>query len=294
MKELRFLFLILGLPIQSWAQGYIPSLGKTSTRWYSAREAIDRVDNITISTRKDTIIDEKEYKELFIEGISERINFYIREDTILGKVWMYDPSNQKEVLTMDLSLEKGDTFKIYNSIYDNDSVAVVDSVYYIEGKKQVVFDYQLRINLNYEKLTFIEGLGPNNGFLFQIESLSDNLPYTQLLLCVFKNEEIYYKNQYIATESCVYAGGDVGIKNRVSSYDIRVFPNPASDILNIIIPESSSGILEIYSMNGILMNRQCFSDSEKCISISNLNSGVYQLFFKSQTNEIAIGKFIKL
>lgn len=63
----------------------------------------------------------------------------------------------------------------------------------------------------------------------------------------------------------------------VSANTLRVYPNPARNTLNVDMPESSSGVLQVFGMDGRLLQTNMVSGSTAAIDISGLASGQYLL-----------------
>lgn len=290
MKKILFIKLIVLISaLNVWPQGYQSVFDKDTTMWYQAREAIDRIDHIEIKALSDTIINAKDYKKLDVKGILDDSKFFLREDTTLGKVWIYDLENHMEFLTMDLSLNKGDTFRIRNIIYEGqDSVAIVDSVYNIDNKKHIRLDYGIQIHNTKDKLTFIEGIGPNAGLIYQLSTLDDNNPYSQVLLCVYKDTIRVYRDEKYSNENCAF-NGNVSINNTLPVDDFSVYPNPVFDFFCFSNPFNTHGILEIYNIKGMLLKTYNIeASSQTIINTSAYQKGLYILLFKD--NEILISK----
>lgn len=82
---------------------------------------------------------------------------------------------------------------------------------------------------------------------------------------IFSNELVYHYKQVIETNI-----------PEIRKDEIHVFPNPATDILNIVLPDNiQNPMLNIYSMNGQKLISQQLYNSNSNISIIHLNPGVY-------------------
>ncbi len=280
--------------INIWCQGYQSIFGNDSTTWYQAREAIDRIDLIVIKSQYDTLIKTKNYIRVSIDGIIEKSAFFLREDTTPGKLWILDLENAMEYLLMDLSLNRGDTFRVSTNFSYQDSLAIVDSVFISEGRKHIILNYDLQIGSNIEKLRFIEGIGPGSGLIYQINTLDDNIVNSHFLLCVFKDSERVFKDEQFSTENCIYTNGQVNIFENVVKGGVSIYPNPGAKNLQIVFPLESNGKLEVYNINGQLV------DSYSINSITTFNlpvndyiNGIYLLIFKTDFKTQLIGKLIK-
>lgn len=75
---------------------------------------------------------------------------------------------------------------------------------------------------------------------------------------------------------------------RVRSFDktnnLQIYPNPASDQVNILLPSNSSGKVSIYDVSGKLILQKIVADqNEVNINTSNLTTGIYTVSFENQT-----------
>lgn len=88
-----------------------------------------------------------------------------------------------------------------------------------------------------------------------------------------------------------YSYDNSGIEPVLTSSDILImYPNPASDKLNVLLPENSE--LEIYSNEGQLLKSFVIKENNTSIDISGFAKGMY--FMKVKTDKgIVIKKFIK-
>ena len=113
----------------SFCQNYQSLFGDTSTTWEIIPHGYcDFICSQTIIVSGDTTISANNYK--IISGLPG----FVREDTGQGKAWFYDTNNNTEYLVMDLGLNLGDTFNIYDYFNIANSF-IVDSVYYESSKK---------------------------------------------------------------------------------------------------------------------------------------------------------------
>lgn len=78
----------------------------------------------------------------------------------------------------------------------------------------------------------------------------------------------------------------------LSYKNISIFPNPASDILNIKMPVIFTPIL-IYNGVGQLVINQELNSLENQLDISMLDSGVYYIYIKNEKQDPSIFKLIK-
>lgn len=79
---------------------------------------------------------------------------------------------------------------------------------------------------------------------------------------------------------------------KVDTQDIKVFPNPANDIINISSNEAINNV-NILSVSGQVVKVLNSSDLSQGINIADLNPGVYYLLIETE-GEFIPKKFIKL
>jgi photosystem II stability/assembly factor-like uncharacterized protein len=114
---------------------------------------------------------------------------------------------------------------------------------------------------------------------------------------------IYFPNAttgYIVGDSgtILKTNGDaipVGIDKKQQISSLKIYPNPATDLISIELPESGSnmnGTVSIYRMSGQELIQQQVQDSRTEINVSSLPKGIY--FVRLVNNEkIDYGKFVK-
>ncbi|MBO4282892.1 MAG: hypothetical protein J5873_06855, partial [Bacteroidales bacterium] len=139
---------------------------------------------------------------------------YFREDTVLGRLYRYYFRLDTEVLFCDMSLRQGDTFWLpfprvpitwdyylaMDYLYgEMGKPMVVDTVFYLNGRKHIRFAYLNAKSLFCKRsggisgiaecyhvpLAFIEGIGPTYG----VGNMNKSLP---ILLCVHKDDTLAF------------------------------------------------------------------------------------------------------
>lgn len=99
---------------------------------------------------------------------------------------------------------------------------------------------------------------------------------------------------YIYTTSQVITpASSNGIQHQAYSEQVAVFPNPASDHIQIIDYSQTSDLLNIsiFDMNGALVTEKSVKPNER-IAVDNLKTGIYALQITSSKG-IAVRKFLK-
>ncbi len=266
--KILFFGLFIGLLIPVFSQPYQSIFTADSCHWNVYEFIPDYGRNILYMVNSDTTINEEKYFKLQrdeLEGPGQPSGYnydwgFIREDTVNGKYWWLDQEEAyDESLFMDLGLEKGDKFYF---IWDykgpqGDSI-IVDSVYYENDRKIVEFSY----SLNFMKLKFIEGVGPNIGFCISEANFWDW--YT--LLCMYDNDELIYSTAANVTGNC-YKDPFVGLEENTSINDIEIYPNP------------SSGLVNVHLNNLPIQNFQLhiYNSAGKCIITQNISGSITTL-----------------
>ncbi len=249
----------------SSAQNYKSIFGSTATSWNVIPFcAYDYLVSKTVVATHDTTIATNTYK--IINGLGG----YLREDTIQGKVWFYDATYHEEYLVMNLGLNLGDIFVFYD--YGNVATqCIVDSVYYESGLKRVRINGSTAMCSLHQKVIFTEGSGPSSSFNYQRRSNGFEVP--SFMLCHFK-DGVRVLGNHLFKDSCNVV--EVGIaENKLSSNQITISPNPASDIITIESLSKASNTIAIYTLQGKLLRQTPLRQAKTDISIADFDAGVY-------------------
>ncbi len=282
MKKIVLLNVLLAMLMAVNAQtdsiGYKSIFGRESTVWYGATDYVD-MDwmNHVLQTDGDTVIDGYSYK---IVPWDNWIEFYLREDTLTGKVWCRYPDwvptlpdinieADTDYLIMDLSLEVGDSIIFFMSYHPGGFSSrkyYVSSIDYVDSMKHVVLmdDYD---EYGYYGcvVEFVEGAGCSNLFgmitVPQIESF---------LLCCYKDGELVFHNPRLEGNDC-YMHNHAGIVDGGDNEPINIYPNPCSDWLKIDVEWMQSATL--LNVRGETL-AHCTAN-QSLIDMSNLPAGAY-------------------
>jgi len=228
-------------------------------------------------------------------------SLFFREDTISGKLWVYDEVEEREWLAIDMGMELNDSLLLssrYAAYYD--TIAVVDSVFYDnEGRKHLRFNlscFNFALSPNDNELEFIEGIGTNFGLGYQVINPIDDL-YQEILLCAFKDNEKIYSHNSESGDSCKIINNGVGIVNIYQS-GLRVWPNPCQKIVNIDLPGGyyGYGTVLISDNAGKLVYSKSFQCLEFGITIdmSLFKPGIYFIETKLNNHKVYQNKLIRL
>jgi hypothetical protein len=74
--------------------------------------------------------------------------------------------------------------------------------------------------------------------------------------------------------------------------EIRVYPNPASSVLNIDVESPSE--IKIYNVDGVLEKQASSSNKQLTILIEDLSPGIYFIKVKTKAGKVMQSKFIKI
>src|SRR5690606_15446657 len=80
--------------------------------------------------------------------------------------------------------------------------------------------------------------------------------------------------------------------NTLDLVDLKVYPNPAIDVINVDYKEDISSIT-IYDMNGRQVTHKELNNSSNVISVQQLASGTYIMKVETVNKETSLVKFIK-
>lgn len=216
---------------------------------------------------------------------------FLKEDTLTGRLYARYPDKDKDFLLCDLSLSVGDTFfcEVTNNM---DKIPmIVDSITYENSRKiihlTVLLDYYYFFYacfgenpelLDYNvSLRFMEGIGPIYGI---------RLPNTVInefdaLLCVHKNDTLYYKTHEDLGCFQEHSGWNIPIH---SQHMINVYPNPTHLFLTLEILSEDMG--DGFVVIRDLMGHECFQmniyDRVSVLPLASLSSGMYLLTFTNR------------
>lgn len=306
MKKIRMLFLMMNLliSVNLFGQPYESVFGINSTEWDIACWGFTTYETFTFSVCCDTTINARSYKKFILINDTGCLTpyrcYFLSEDTLNGKLWLYNSEDEKEYLSMDLNLNIGDTFKInpkafhYNppSPPETDSIAIVDSVFFKNGRKMIRINIHNFLPANQEKLTFIEGVGPNFGVFYQAGRSVAIYDQPRQLLCAKKDSVYVYKNKInLSTwpDTCLYV--QVGINEFNKNAQIEIFPNPVKEELNLIFPEPFEGYIIVYNVLGSVEEQIYLKNILNYkMETSTLNKNVY--FIRVLNKDVSVTKKI--
>ncbi|MGZ4089875.1 MAG: T9SS type A sorting domain-containing protein [Bacteroidia bacterium] len=215
---------------------------------------------------------------------------FVRQDTVLKKVWLYDSINNSEKVLYDFGQNIGDTAKhiywvspTYCAI-----VKAINNVMQADGLLHKVFTYTITNVQSVGHGNAIEGIGYTTGFLDP--SYPAFNPVTKSLICYAKI--INYPNN----TSPIYGSNcqiNTAVKEQNESYNkLQIFPNPATDKFKVVLPTQENPVdyIEIYNPLGVLMKRGEFKTD---INVNDLKMGLYVVLIYSDQKLIGHVKLLK-
>jgi len=306
MNYLKVFILIVTLisPKNLVSQSYQPILG-SSNEWYQFARWTDMDITDVWKTTTDTIIKSKLYKRVatFPPSYDVRpLEGFIREDTSTRRVYYincYNDCDTSEILLYDFGKLPGDTV-IVNHPYGSHPLKslILDSITIDTGftPYRMFKLYAIEDVNRFYPIIWIEGIGSLAGFENNIfEPLSSSNFFGTVLLCFFKDGVKTFRlplsyNVYLSNyDSCVVI--NVGIDELILN-SLKIFPNPASDIINVLSNVSGYEIENIYLTDG--HGRRVLQTKQTPISISqsNFSKGLYFIDIWFTNGERVIGKIL--
>lgn len=81
-------------------------------------------------------------------------------------------------------------------------------------------------------------------------------------------------------ESCETCNYNIGIDETLNE-EIKLYPNPANEVLNIEKGDNESAVVYIYDMNGSTVLQESIDGAKSSINITNLTDGIYMVTVQS-------------
>lgn len=218
----------------------------------------------------------------FVVDTNFATEYWLREDTIAKKVFIYDPYglDGTDQLLYDFTLDIGDTLRSYYNT-QNDTWIVLDAIETVtlhngETRKKYIFYLP--------DASYIEGIGGELGIVKPLLMFEHQ---NRTLYCVKEGSEDIWGEEC----STVFAG----IENETETA-ILIFPNPVEDILNVNLsdfPESALYSFEVFDLNSNLILIAKLRASKNVISLTTLPPGFY--FYKIKGKScLRNGKLLKM
>ncbi len=292
MKRCKLILILVLLYQISFGQ-YKSTFGESTTKWNLILfGACDAITTTPVSVIGDSVFNGHNYKIIDRFSLFDESTGFLREDTITGKVWFYNKTINKEILVMDLSLNKTDSFKIYSSTLDS-SFIYVDSVFFVEGIKHIRFkESYIHICAPDETFEFIEGTGSNAGLFYNSEWVANSLNF--YLLCHEKDGIKVYGNK-LYNDSCFVV--ETGIESKsILNNELNIFPNPTKGIVTIKFQNTKCDNFNLLLFNSKAQITHSISSNsnEFEFSLNERNTHINFFILKTNNRVYNTGKIIKL
>ncbi len=253
------------------------------------------IDVLTIESVGDSLIQDKTCKVLYRDestsygGLGE---YYLYQNQ--DSVFQYIESTDQFDLIFVFNLMEGDTFVIQKS-YSDQLIApincIVDSISFIEimsgaplRVQHVRIEYRSTLGTDtidlttnktlIERIGFEDGIFPNG-----LEISAGDWRWEGPIRC-YEDNQLGLIN--FSNVDCLFTP-----VNEKYNYEKRVYPNPATNELNILFSDEIAS-LEIISLSGEYV--VVLSNPTSPIDISNISSGVYALRIKTKDNHVILNK----
>lgn len=317
MKKSILLFCLTLL----WLAGiHAQNFAPIGAKWYYSHDSSNDppfpyTGYISLESIGDTVINGTQARVIEIKNSMKKQLLYHeylaqQNDSIL----YYNPYLNRFVLLYNFSAKKGDTIHVHTNktkvppgflngqqdsielfgyvITKIDSVQIGDSWF----RRQHVSD------ANYGGANWsFNGMGNTNAlivskfgsdnYLFGYTRLVSGFTTEPVLRC-YEDTNTSYKNPNW-DKACDYENGWQSTGEiPFNDYQVRLYPNPCKDILNIILPAASPSNIS-YSITNVLGSRQIGGALTATIDISTLAQGVYILNVYQNESVLANHKFIK-
>jgi len=77
----------------------------------------------------------------------------------------------------------------------------------------------------------------------------------------------------------------LSLKEKFWNPSVNIYPNPASDIINIQVENGDATNIEIYDMQGKIVLQDLLNGNNTSLNVSSLTNGLYILSLKNEQNQ---------
>ncbi len=274
MKKIIIITFLLVFSHSFTYSQYMSVFGESETQWTVKSSNLHGITTDTLTAENDTIIDDVTYR--IISSSDPHHTIYLHEDLEEGRWSYFTDAEPTERLLMDLSLNVGDTIYVEGAWLAEPGYYQVDSVYDKDERKHV----QVNLPLHYaddEKLTFIEGVGPNTGLSYQEPTTGRMNPY---LLCYWKDDIQEFFNIYYDGECSISSFSHIDEPDQ-PSISFNIIPNPVvQNYFELSFNKPFSGDIVLTDISGKVLFRKATTESlfKKTIYIPDFRqSGIFIL-----------------
>lgn len=303
MKKIGFLFILFSLFSNSYSQGYRKIID-SSNKWNYLDQAfttccLGEARTYSLFLTNDTLISDTTYKKVMCRvikynGIDSIYAGALREDSIKQSVFIRI-QDHKEKLLYSFDHTIGDTLSIdtanWKDTYTIRYIKSMDTYDFngFQGKKIGICDTTFRTNAPHlsPSETLVDYWYEGIGSLKEPFDLSHigGFGVDMKLLCFWNNNiQIYQDKDWTICEFAIFTG----IEDEKSKINIEIFPNPATNEVKIET-DLKIKMVTVIDING----NEVIKQKEKCINVSNLQSGIYFLKIQFSNNQFVTKKIIK-
>ncbi len=245
-----------------------------------------------LSLGRAVLINNKNYYEILTRGYSLQSSYpctsdtyyhldsvgyiygYAREDTMTKRVYFYCSEMETEFLIYDFSLLVGDSislpgypFVCNSNSYSYSKVSAINK--YLLNSNEEVYEYRIDLINILESIGSLSG--PFHPYSFGEEGTE--------LVCYKLNNFIKYGREIPNT-----------IESFIFEVDFKIYPNPASNVLNITAEKLDS--YEILDMTGKMVLSGTLIVGNNEINVNALQSAYYFVRMISKRG-VTVGNFVK-
>lgn len=255
---------------------------------------------LKIESIGDTVIDGITCKILEQESLDTHLNRRYYTYKAEDKVWVYDGIDFR--ILYDFTVQPQSEWTAYGpSLYqmcDTVTNVLVESA----GEEElngISFKYMMvslpesgwHFNLCNPDQTRISEKFGSYGFMFPQQNCAIDVPSACFLRC-YEDSEFGFFSSGVA-DSCTYEYG-VGLNEIILAENVKVGPNPVSDILNIALKGNiRNSSFQIYSSTGKLIYNASVTDRSTMFNMSTYTQGIYILKVYHE-GVFTTGKIIKM
>jgi len=292
MKKLLLIAIIL-LPAFIKAQQYVP-FPDSNAYWNEVFFSDQPNYKYTYFMKGDTTIDSLLYHKIYSDD-STTISYIGGLREYKKRIYFFNSYCTHNILLYDFNLTMGDSMRLscIQPMCDTATnfyakVTSIDSV--------ILTDMKYRKRLNFDDVnsypSWIEGIGSMSGLLYPSYYCSTCMCFIESV-CFKQNDTILYVNPNDITVPCFDYISSINELNNKTDL-ITIFPNPATEQIQIKGEQSKAISIDIYNMLGVknysLSCRQ--ASSTISIDVSDFPSGVYILEVHMKKG-VMVRKFVK-
>ena len=218
---------------------------------------------------------------------------FIRQDTVLKKVWMYEPTTNSDTILYDFNLQIGDTLDAtkefwagYYQLPDFWIVTSIDSIL-INGQYRKRFNYTPSFDSTCTSY-MIEGIGSNHGLFY---GPSNCFEYGASLNKFFQDNQLLFGDSSPVWFAC--HDFTLSIHELETKYSCSISPNPFhSSTLLELSSQFESAEIKIYNSIGEEIKRLRTLSKSTTINREDLLNGIYFIKATNQRGQVLTAKFI--